>query len=65
MSMPPRKHPSVPDPTRRPADASSALTTAPERSADTAPLYRVLLKGAFYEAGRTLFREVWKMIAGE
>ncbi|MBX9363219.1 hypothetical protein [Streptomyces sp. WAC04114] len=64
MSVPPQKHPSLLDPTRRPADATS-VPTAPERSADTAPLRRDFLKGAFFEAGKTFFREAWKTIAGE
>jgi len=64
MSVSPQKHPSVPDPTHRPADATSP-TTAHERSADTASLHRDFLKGAFFEAGKTLFREAWKMITGE
>ncbi|WP_327742764.1 hypothetical protein OHO28_51770 [Streptomyces europaeiscabiei] len=64
MSVPPQKHPSVPDPTRRPADATS-VPTAPERSVDTAPLRRDFLKGAFFEAGKTLFREAWKRISGD
>lgn len=65
MSVPPQKHPSVPDPTRRPADATSIPTTAPERPSDTAPLRRDFLKGVFFEAGKTLFREAWKTIADE
>ncbi|MFB6835786.1 hypothetical protein [Streptomyces sp. NPDC056361] len=66
MSVPAQKQPSDPDPSRRPADASAPVTAAaPERPSDTAPLRRDFLKGAFYEAGKTFFREAWKTVVGE
>ncbi|MFF2949797.1 hypothetical protein ACFVVU_00370 [Kitasatospora sp. NPDC057965] len=68
MSPSPQENPSVPDPTHRPADAASRpvpLSEHPEDPADVAPLRRAFLRGVCVEAGKTLFREAWRMITDE